>query len=390
MKELEALKPRLNRIQTRALIVGVVAALLSAYGAYANTGRFFESYIVGYLFWIGIALGSLALIALHHLVGGGWGFVIQRLLEAASRTLPLMALLFVPFLFGMQDLFIWARPEAVASDPLLYHKVHYLNVSFFIIRTVGYFLIWFVLILLLTGWSRKQDKTEDDTLTDKIRKLSGPSILLYVLTMTFASIDWGMSLDPHWYSTIYGFVFVIGQGLLTLAFAIIVLRSLSEYKPLAEVVQKQHFHDLGNLMLAFTMLWAYISLSQFLIIWSGNLPEEITWYLHRLHGGWEWMAVAIVVFHFAIPFVVLLSRRTKRNKQVLAWVAMGMIVMRFVDLYWVVAPSFHAEHMSFHWLDILVPIAIGGLWTALFIINLKGEKLLPLHDPRLQEALHHE
>lgn len=390
MKEFEALKPRLDQMQTRALMIGLVAAALSAYGAYANTGQFFEAYLIGYLFWIGIALGSFALVALHHLVGGGWGFVIQRLLEAASRTIPLMAVLFIPFLFGMQDLFVWARPESVAADPILQHKAKYLNVPFFIIRAAGYFLLWFVFIFFLTGWSRKQDKTENPSLTQKIARISGPAILLYVLTVTFASIDWGMALEPHWFSTIYGFVFVIGQGLLTLAFAIVVLRGLSEFKPLAEVVRKQHFHDLGNLMLAFTMLWAYISLSQFLIIWSGNLPEEITWYLHRLEGGWGWMALAIVAFHFAIPFIVLLSRRTKRNKQVLAWVALGMIVMRFVDLYWVVAPSFHAEHMSLHWLDIVIPVAIGGLWVSLFIINLKGENLLPVHDPRLKQVLQHE
>lgn len=209
--------------------------------------------------------------------------------------------------------------------------------------------------------------------------------------MTFASIDWVMSLDPHWFSTIFGFMFVIGQALLTLAFAVIVIGQLSTVKPLADVLKKQHFHDLGNLMLAFVSLWAYMSLSQFLIIWSGNLPEEIPWYLHRLHGGWQWLALFVVIFHFALPFIVLLSRRTKRNITVLSRVAVAMVFMRLVDLFWIIAPSFHPDKFSFHWLDVAAPIGIGGLWVAAFVWQLKGRALLPVNDPRLEEAFakHH-
>ena len=386
----DSLKQQLDKIQKNALWIGIAALVLCGLGASQNLQQFFRSYLFGYLFWVGLTLGSLVLLALHHLVEGGWGFVIQRFLEASARTIPLMALLFIPFFFGMKELYIWARPEVVATDAILQHKSAYLNISFFWIRTAVYFLIWIVCIFLLTRWSQLQDESKDISLVDRIRKLSGPTILLYVITVTFASIDWVMSLEPHWFSTIFGFIFVIGQVLLTISFAIILLAFLSKHKPLSEVVKTQHYHDLGNLMLAFVMLWAYISLSQFMIIWSGNLPEEITWYLHRLHGGWQWVAIALVIFHFALPFIVLLSRRTKQNIQVLAKVAAAMIFIRLIDIFWIVIPNFHSERITLHWLDLVALIAIGGLWVTVFLGQLKGVNLLPVNDPRFKEAFDYE
>ncbi len=386
MSDFESIKPQLNKIQTQALVVGVVALVVCGFGATMNPARFFQSYLLGYIFWIGLALGSFALMSLHHLVGGGWGFAIQRLLESATRTLPLMAVLFIPFFFGMKELYIWARPEAVAADSILQHKSSYLNVGFFWIRSAGYFLIWFVFIFFMNKWSLAQDTSENPSLTERMQKVSGPALLVYVLTVTFASIDWVMSLDPHWFSTIFGFIFVIGQVLLALSFMVVGISRLANVKPLSDVLQKQHFHDLGNLMLAFMALWAYISLSQFLIIWSGNLPEEIPWYIHRLNGGWQWLAFFVVVFHFVVPFMVLLSRRTKRNIQTLSKVATAMIFMRLIELFWIIAPNFHPEGFSFHWLDIAAPIGIGGLWVAAFVRQLKSRALLPINDPRVQEA----
>ncbi len=390
MKDFESLKPQLSRIQLISMAVGVGALALCAIGAFFSPGQFFMSYLFGYLFWIGIPLGSLALMALHHLAGGGWGFAIQRILESGSKTLPVMALLFLPFLFGMSELYIWAQPDKVAADKLLQHKQGYLNVSFFWIRTGGYFAIWFLLSYLINKWSKEQDKSGNEKLTDRIRRISGPTLLLYVITVSFAAIDWVMSLDPHWFSTIFGFIFVIGQALLTLAFAIVAVSLLSGYKPLSDFLQTKHFHDLGNLMLAFVMLWAYITLSQFIIIWSANLPEEIPWYLRRLTGGWEWLALLIVIFHFFLPFVILLSRRTKQNIQVLGKVALAMIFMRLVELFWIVAPNFHPEKLSLHWMDVLAPLGIGGVWIAAFLWQLKGHALLPLQDPRLKEIFQHE
>ena len=390
MSDTDSLKPLLNRLQQGAFIVGVIALAFCAAGAYLSPKQFFQSYLFGYLFWLGIALGSLAIVALHHLVGGGWGFSIQRLLESGTRTLPLMALLLVPFFFGMKELYVWANSEAVAGDELLQHKELYLNSSFFWIRTAGYFFMWAILIFFLNRWSHEQDRTAEPSLTRRLQNLSGPALVIYVLTVTFASIDWVMSLDPHWFSTIFGIMFVVGQGLATLAFAVVVVGMLAPHKPLSEIVTSKQFHDLGNLLLAFVMFWAYISFSQFLIMWSGNLPEEIPWYVHRLHGGWQWIAMAILIFQFALPFVLLLSRQIKKRAEFLTKVALAIVFMRFVDLFWIVAPNFHPHGIFIHWMDVLAPIGIGGIWIAVFIWQLKGRPLLPLHDPRLQEAFHHK
>jgi len=390
MNSAESLTDLLKRLRRWSLAVGVLGLIICGAGAVLSPDQFFRSYLLGYLFWTGIVLGSLALIALHHLTGGGWGFAIQRILESATRTLPLMVLLFVPVLLGMKRLYLWARPEAVAGDAILQHKVLYLNAPFFWARTVAYFAIWAVLIFLFNRWSRQQDRTADPSFTRRLQVLGGPTLVIYVLTVTFAAVDWVMSLDPHWFSTIYGILFVVGQGLTTLAFAIVVIARLVQHAPLSEVVREKHFQDLGNLLLAFVMLWAYISFSQFLIIWSGNLPEEIPWYQHRLHGGWEWIALLLVVFHFALPFVLLLLRTVKRRAATLTRVALAMIVMRFLDLFWIVAPTFHPEQLSLHWLDIAAPVGIGGIWIAVFAWQLHGRPLLPLHDARLEEAFHHE
>lgn len=371
-------------------MIGVALLGICGVGAFQNLSQFYQSYLLGYVFWVGLALGSLALLALHHLVGGGWGFAIQRVLESATRTLPLLAILFIPFFFGMSELYLWADAEKVAADKILQHKEAYLNIPSFWLRTTAYFGVWGLLIFFVNKWSVEQDRSANPLLVNRLRNIGGPAMLLYVLTITFASIDWVMSLDPHWFSTIFGFIFVIGQTLLTMAFAIVALSRLVGHKPLSDVVQTKHFHDLGNLLMAFVMLWAYISLSQFIIIWSANLPEEITWYMHRLHGGWQWIALLIVVFHFAIPFVLLLSRQTKRRIEILSKVALAMIVMRLVDLFWIIAPNFHPEKFSIHWMDILAPLGIGGLWLAAFTWQLKTRTLVPINDPRMKEAFHHE
>jgi hypothetical protein len=321
---------------------------------------------------------------LYHLVSGRWGFVVQRPLEAAARTLPLMALLFVPILFGLRDLYPWARPEAVAADHLLQHKQPYLNVTFFTVRTALYFTLWIGLALLLSRWSAAQDRTGDPLLTRAIKRLSGPGLGLYAIAVTFAAVDWVMSLEPLWYSTMYGVIFLVGQGLLALGFVIIVGVALSRRPPLATVFTTERLHDLGNLLLAHVMLWAYIGFSQYLIIWSGNLPEETPWYLHRTAGGWQAVALLLVVFHFAVPFLVLLNRVTKRRGSLLLGVAAGVLVVRLLDLVWIVTPAFHPEGFRLHWLDVAAPIALGGLWLGAFCLNLRRRPLLPRNDPRFQ------
>ena len=375
--------PELDRIQRRCLAVGGLALAVSLGGGFLSPGRFFQAYLFGYLLWIGIALGCLALLMLHHLVSGRWGFVVQRLLEAGVRTLPLLAVLFVPLLFGLGHLYAWARPDAVAADELLRHKQAYLNATGFFARAVVYFAVWVGLGTLLTMLSNRQDQGEGAAaLTLRMKVVSGPGLAFHGLAVTFAAIDWAMSLEPQWFSSIYGVVFLVGQGLAALAFVIVVAALLAKREPLRTVIGPQQFHDLGNLLLAFVMLWAYIAFSQFLIIWSGNLPEEIPWYLNRMAGGWQGLALILVVFHFAAPFLVLLSRSTKRRANVLLIVASGLLLMRFIDLFWLIAPAFHPGRLTIHWLDFATPVGLGGIWLASFLSNVKRRPLLALHDPR--------
>jgi hypothetical protein len=371
----------------RALAVGFIALLVCVGGALIQPQPFFSAYLSAYIFWVGIPVGCLALLMLHHLVGGRWGFMIQRVLEAAIQTLPLMALLFIPLLFGLSDLYPWARAEVVAADPLLQQKAAYLNLPFFVVRAVVYFALWIVLGRLLINWSLEQDRTADPTLTQRLQKLSGPGLVLYGLTVTFSAIDWVMSLEPKWYSTIFGMIFIVSFGLAALAFVIVVSDLIKNEPPLPRVVSADRFHDLGNLLLAVVMLWAYMQFSQFLLIWSGNLAEEIPWYLHRINGGWEWVALALVLFLFALPFVLLLSRTTKRSAAILARVAAVILFMHWLAVFWMVAPAFYPARFHIHWMDIVAPIGIGAVWLGAFLGYLRTRSLLPLRDPRFAELL---
>lgn len=393
MAETESLHPFLSRLQKRALPVGVIALAACFGGAFLNPGQFYQSYLVAFLFWVGVSLGCLALLMLHHLVGGGWGFIIRRLLEAGSRTVPLMVVLFIPIVLGMHDLYIWTHPSVVAADRALQDKHIYLNTPFFLIRAAVYFLVWMGFAWLLSRWSLQQDRTGDASLTRRMQLLSGPGLVIYGITVTFASIDWVMSLEPHWFSTIYGMIFMVGQVLSTLAIAILLVVKLSDRSPIGDVMSPRYLRDLGTLLLAFVMLWAYVSFSQYLIIWAGNLTDEIPWYVQRTETGWKWIALVLVVFHFALPFTLLLSRRIKRRVAVLSAIAGLMVIMRLVDLFWFVAPAFagHATGavaggVHVHWMDLVAPIGIGGLWLWFFTRQMEGKALMPLHDPRMAEA----
>jgi hypothetical protein len=281
----------------------------------------------------------------------------------------------------------WAQAEVVAADPLLQQKAAYLNVPFFIVRALVYFAIWILLGRLLVKWSLEQDRTADPTLTQRLQKLSGPGLVLYGLTVTFSAIDWVMSLEPKWYSTIFGMIFIVSYGLAALAFVIIVSQLIKDEAPLARVVSADRFHDLGNLLLALVMLWAYMHFSQFMLIWSENLAEEIPWYLHRINGGWEWVALALVLFLFALPFVLLLSRTTKRSAVILARVATVILFMHWLSVLWMMAPSFYPGRFHIHWMDIVAPIGIGAVWLGAFLGYLRTRSLLPLRDPRFAELL---
>jgi hypothetical protein len=380
----------LDRVRQRSLGIGVIALLVCIIGAFFWPDQFFRAYLFSYMFYIGLTLGCMALAMLQYLSGGAWGLVIRRITEAVTRTIPLLAILFLPVLAGMKSLYLWSHADVVQADPVLQHKHLYLNVPFFIGRAIFYFAGWFIFGYFLNKWSHEQDVSGRDPLGRRLQLLSGPGLGFYGLSVSFAAVDWVMSLEPHWFSTIYGFLFIAGQGLSACAFCIAVLVILSrDGGPLSGVIGPSHLHDIGKLLLTFTMLWAYCSYSQFLIIWAGNLSDEIPWYMERLKGGWQWIGILLVLFHFAFPFALLLSRSLKRTGRTILQIAALMLVMRFVDLFWQVTPGLTKTGFKVSWMDFVAPLGIGGLWLAFFLFQLKKWPLLPVRDPHLEEAIAH-
>jgi len=382
-----------SRLQKRAFMVGAVALLLSLYGALSSPERFYYSYLMSFMLVLGFTLGSLGLVMLQHLTGGHWGIIIRRPLESATRTLPLVVAFFLPIaLIGMKYLYgAWLNPEELRKEPLSEFQQTYLTLGGFELRAFVYFIIWLLLMYIFNRLSKEQDeRPEDRALRRRLKMLAGPGIILYVFAMSFAAIDWVMSISPHWASTIYGFLFVAGQLISSMSLMIAVVVLLARTEPFSAVLQGRHLHDLGKLLLAFVMLWAYFDFSQLLIIWSGNLPEEITFYRTRLYGGWGVVAVLVLIFHFFVPFFLLLSQSVKRSNKLLPRLALWLIFMRLVDLFWMTRPEFTSRAVP-SWLDLLLPIALGGLWLGFFAFNLKQYPLLPLGDPKLAEAIeHHE
>ncbi len=379
----------LRQWRGRALAAGILGALACLAGFFIDHDQFYRSYLWAYVFIVGIALGSMAWLMLQYLTGGAWGVVIRRPAEAAARTLPLVALMFLPVAIGIPNLYQWAHPNIVNADPILKHKSTYLNIPFFLIRAVVYLGMWNLIGWLLNRYSANEDREGGTRWHGKMASVSAPGLIFWAFSITFMAIDWVLSINPHWFSTIFGMLFMAGQGLSSLAFLITLLVLLSYRAPMSGILTPRHLHDVGKLLLALVMVWAYFSFSQFLIIWSGNLPEEITWYVARLGGGWQYFALLLVVGHFALPFALLLSRDLKRNFKLLASIAVFILLMRFVDVFWLVAPDFRKDQFGVSWLDFAAPIGICGLWLAYFLTQLEKRPLLPLNDPHLEEALEH-
>jgi len=382
----------------RSLGVGLLFGVGSLIAALLPGTReqFFHAYLLGFMLWLGAALGSMAILMIQHMTGGKWGMVIRRQLEAAMKTLPLMAALFVPILAaGMPHLYgVWLHPDP--KDKHLVEISHeylmrggtaqFLFLDGFIGRAIVYFAIWLGLAFILNRWSAEQDNPPVQNLSPRFRRISAPGLILYAFTISFAVIDWVMSLDPHWISTIFGFIFIVGELITAICLMVVIERILIRYQPMAALLKPKEVHDHGKLMLTFIMLWAYFSFSQLLIIWAGNLPSEITFFTRRLYSGWQAMGLALVVFHFAIPFLLLLSRPFKRDPRTLVWLASWLIFMRFVDLYWYIEPNF-SKTVHLNWLALVVPVAIGGFWMAMFLHNLRSRPLLPAYDMHAQEFL---
>ena len=382
--------PVAHTIQTQSLFIGTVGAIASIAGAFLSPDSFYSAYLTGYMFWLGLSLGCMAILMLYHLVGGAWGTVIRRILEAGMMTLPMMAVLFLPILFNLKKIYFWARPEGLA-DPKIADIAHtYLNFNGILIRYILYFVIWIGMAFFLNRWSNEQDSIAGQS-TLRFRAMSSIGLVIYSLTISFAVIDWVMSLQARWISTIYGLLFVAGEALSAFCFVVIIETILSKRRPMSEYLNETEIHDHGKLILAFVMVWAYFNFSQWLIIWAGNLPEEIPWYMRRLHGGWEHVGLFLVVFHFAVPFALLLSRQLKREARTLVRLASWLIFMRMVDIFWHIEPAFHPTfHVS--WLHFTIIAGMGGLWMAYFFNNLRARPLLVLHAPqtlRLFETPHH-
>ena len=379
--------PVAQTIQQRSLVIGVIFAIIAAVFAFLSPDQFFRSYLIGYMAWLGLSLGCMAFLMIQYMTGGAWGMVMRRYLEAATRTLPLMAVLFIPLILGMRHLYIWTNADAMSHDEHLKALTRsYLTPTGFWVRALIYFAIWIFIAYRLNKISAEQDNPPTRNLSPRFRSIAAPGLLLYALTISFAIIDWVMSLTPPWISTIYPLIYIVGQCLSAICLVVVVERIFVSYKPVSTYLRPKEVHDHGKFMLTLIMLWAYFSFSQLLIMWAGNLPDEITFYTRRFHGGWEFLAIFLLLGHFAVPFAILLSRPLKRDPRRLVWVAVWLMFMRYVDLYWFIEPNFH-DVFYWHFLDGIVPIAIGGLWLALFFRNVRSRPLLPLHDLHAVELL---
>lgn len=383
MNETDTLKPGLDRAQRWFLIIGVIALAACAYGAFFNWTGFLRAYLVAYMMWLLVGLGCLAILMLHHMVGGKWGYSIRRTLEAATQTIPLLAVLFIPLAIGHSDHQVF--PAVTGSS----FKAFYLSPPFYFARVILYFAAWIIFAYLLNKLSSQQDMGTQHGLLRKFNNVSAPGLLIYCVAISWASFDWVMALEPNFFSTIFGMIFIVMSALAAMSFTIIASMILAKHKPLSEVIDSKVFNDLGNILLTFVMLWAYMSFAQFLIIWAGNLQDENFWYTVRGTGGWKWIALFIILFHFAVPFVLLLNRPVKRRMKALALVGGSLLVMTWLDLYWFIMPAFYPLGPHIDWIDIVAPLGIGGVWLALFIRQLKAKPRLPLHDPRFEGVVQH-
>jgi hypothetical protein len=372
----------------KLLIAGAASLVLTLVGYFVDKEQFFHSYLVAYVFWVSLGLSGLFFTMLHHLTGAEWSVVIRRIFETLMMTLPVMAIFFIPVGLGLHDLYHWSHADVVAADPALLKKSAWLNTWFFIIRTAVYFGVWFLLARTLYKASLEQDGGHKESLALKMERVSAPGMVVFALSITFASFDWLMSLDAHWYSTIFGVYIFAGSWLALLALVTLIALWLREKKVLAEEITVEHYHDLGKLMFAFTVFWAYIAFSQYFLIWYGNIPEETVFYIQRWEGSWKAVSVLLVIGHFVIPFLALVTRAAKRNLTVLKAVGLWILFMHFVDLYWLVMPSLHHDGIHLSWMDVTAMVGIGGIFLWFFWTRFTSKAIVPIGDPALKTSMH--
>lgn len=381
MRQSQTNTRQFSLFQIVALGLALLAIVISIIGASSDVDRFFQIYLVGFLFLLQIALGCLGLVLLLNIVGGRWGFALWRIAAAGARTLPLLGLMFIPLLFGLDRVYAWTA-EGIELEG---GKAFYLQTGFFIIRAVIYFVIWIVLSYLLTQWSYEHDKSGNQELVNRSVPVSVIGMILYFFTCTFAAFDWAMSLDPDWFSTIFGWLFMSQQVLAGMGFLILALSFFWDREPLKAVVNERAFGDIGALLLVALMVWIYLSFIQYVVIWSGNLPKKGLWYVQRTSGGWEGYILFVTLFHI-LPLILLLIPGLKRIRSVILTIAALLLILRFVDLYWVVMPSFLPE-FNLQWWDFVLPVGLGALWVLFFEWLLSQHALLPTNHPELEKTM---
>jgi hypothetical protein len=387
-----ALLERLHRLRLVGMVLAATGGAVSLYGWINLPERFYAAWLTAWFYWLGMALGCLVMALLHGMTGGAWGRAIRRVIEAGYQTLPLLALLFVPIWLAAGQIYKWADAEALRQHETLARKAGYLNVGGFQVRAIIYFVVWTAITWVLDRSSPNDEPRLESPRSQRLQRRSGLCFIAYGVTMTLAAVDWVMSLEPEWYSTMYGLIHMAGQAVSGLSLSLVVVVALAMFEPWSRIVTPVRRNDLGNLLLAAVMFWAYCSFFQYLVIWSGNLPEENVWYVHRSRGGWEYLAMGLAGLHFAVPFLLLLSRQMKRQATDICRIALVLLLMRYIDLYWLIVPGFErgesdVHELTFHWLDLAALGAIGGAWLAVFCWRLSARVRLPMYDPELTEAV---
>lgn len=374
-------------VERAAAVVGALGLLVCLGGYFWRPEIFFQSYLYAFLYWSGFAFGCLGLFLLNNVVGGRWGVTTRSLLIAGMRTLPVVFLLLLPLFLGLKHLYPWTDVNQVDHNEYLWHKRHYLNIPFFAVRVLIYFAVWLFWGLRAKSMADRQDKDADPGWPVRMRQFSAPGLVAFMLTLTFAYIDWILSADPQFYSTVYGGMIIIGDAVQTLALTIVVLVLISKTDRFGGRVNSSLLHDLGNMMFAFTIFWTYLAVSQLIIIWPADLPQELSWYEVRVHGGWRVIACAIALIMFAIPFLALLSQQRKQNPRRLMRVAIWLLCARAVEMFWVVEPTWRTKSFALYWTDIVAFLTVGGIWLYTYLGYLRRRPLLPLHDPRIMPPM---
>ncbi len=371
----------------KALIAGTAGVLLSVIGAFMDHSTFYQAYLTAFTFFTTISLGGLFFVLVHHVTGAHWGIVMRRVAENLACTLPLMGFFMIPLFFGMHDLFHWSHADVVAQDPILQGKAGYLNVTFFVIRNVVYFVIWGWLVHSLRKLSIAQDNGDTEAL-GKMRRIAAGGTPLYAITVTMFAFDWLMSLDPHWYSTIFGvYVFSGGflGGLALLSILSIVLRNNGA----GDIVTAEHTHDLGKFLFAFTAWWGYIGGAQYFLIWYGNIPEETIYFLRRWEYGWQEVSLFLIALHFIIPFIVLAFRAAKRVPVIIVSISALFLFMHYVDHFWMINPTFNDHHFQVSWMHLTTLLGIGGIYLGFLFKKMGGASIIAMNDPKLQKSIDH-